>query len=455
MRNRATLALIATVIAAGCGERPLAPVVAPTPSFDVATERLVIEGPFSLADRVEGDFEPVDLNDRGDVLGFASDLESWGILPDGMPFQPAPEITAGGESFRIQLRALNQVGVAAGEVRDRAPSGELRGRPVLWSPGSDPEAGPYLPGEDGQARIAIGSDVNDAGMVVGWFGDDLSPSRPYRWMSGAMSAEVLDVGGADDGRARAINSGGVIVGTIAGSGARWSPAGEPMLLPDLQYPVEMNDGGQIAGHTGTSALCATLWDADLSIRFQAACGPTSVANAIDLNDLGHFLYQEVTDAYGAPTVQYRLWVEGWPPAALPPLAGTIETAAVALNNRGTILGAARSAEFTVVHAVFWTYRIEAVPPDELVEELVDAVDAAEAAGTLGSGNANALRAKLDAASRHLAAGRCAPAAMVLEAFINQVDALERSGALSPAEAADLRDAANAAVAEIIASCRRG
>jgi hypothetical protein len=93
-----------------------------------------------------------------------------------------------------------------------------------------------------------------------------------------------------------------------------------------------------------------------------------------------------------------------------------------------------------------------VPPDELIEDLAEAVDGAEAAGTLGSGNANALRARLDAASRHLAAGRCAAAEGVLAAFVNQVDALERSGALSAVEAADLRAAADAAIAELAATC---
>jgi hypothetical protein len=81
-----------------------------------------------------------------------------------------------------------------------------------------------------------------------------------------------------------------------------------------------------------------------------------------------------------------------------------------------------------------------------------AVNAAEAAGTLGHGDATALLAKLDAASRHISAGRCGPAQALLDAFIIQVDALERTGRLPASEAADLRDAAMAAIVELAETC---
>jgi hypothetical protein len=453
-------ALVAVVVAAGCGEQALGPAVAPAPSFDIATERLVFEGPFSYQDRIGGLFRPLSVNDRGDVVGFVNEV-GFGILPgDGGELQLLPPIVVGGLERIGALRALNQLGVAAGVVTDFAPGGALRARPLLWTPGSDPVIGPYLPAPTGGEAVVVEvTDVTDAGVVVGSFGESRSAAdqRPYRWVSGAATAEILEAGAADYGAARSINSAGLAVGDLFGSalpvpadfnGAMWSAGGALTFLPGARVLRDVNEHGQIAGESGTSASwCPTLWDADFAILWQAPCGGGA---ALAVNDLGHFLYIDATEE--DPSITGRLRVDGFQPATPPSWPGAARTDALTLNNQGTILGLVRSADLSVIDGVFWTYRIEPVPADELVEALVDAVDAAEAAGTLGSGNANALRAKLEAAGRHLAAGRCTPARQVLEAFVNQVDALERSGALSAAEAAELRDAANAAIAELAGTC---
>lgn len=78
-------------------------------------------------------------------------------------------------------------------------------------------------------------------------------------------------------------------------------------------------------------------------------------------------------------------------------------------------------------AVFLAQR----PVDEQIDVLLDLVDGLEADGVINSGQANALRAKLDAAQKSAASGRVGPAVNQINAFIYQVNALMTAGLLSP------------------------
>ncbi len=69
-----------------------------------------------------------------------------------------------------------------------------------------------------------------------------------------------------------------------------------------------------------------------------------------------------------------------------------------------------------------------------LELLRDDVDALEREGTLGSGNARALSAKLDAALAAVAQGGINAARGQMGAFVNQCEAFERSGRLTAAQA---------------------
>jgi alpha-tubulin suppressor-like RCC1 family protein len=69
------------------------------------------------------------------------------------------------------------------------------------------------------------------------------------------------------------------------------------------------------------------------------------------------------------------------------------------------------------------------------------VDALEASGALNSGQAQALRNKLDSAREHLDAGRVCPALAQLEAFREQVGNFVADGVLTEAEAAPLLEGA--------------
>jgi hypothetical protein len=439
-----------------CREQVTTAPTSPAASLDIATARLVVEGPFSFRARVGTGFQAYQMNDRGDLVGALVPPLPGVSLYAFIPGSGGPVITLPSPVELGVLFALNEVGVAAGQIRELLPSGAIAARPFRWAPGVELEIGPFLPGPTGAPAVIVNViGLNDAGTVVGSYGDLILENLPYRWSVTGM--ELLSAAGGF-GFANDINSTGLTVGTLTGSslpfiglnGVFWSAAGALTFRPDAKSIHHINEAGQTSG-VGLTPGCLALWDADGSVLWQSPCGAVPAVVDLGLNDLGHLLYYGPAD--DDPVLAYRLKVEGFAPARLPawPAAGTT-TAAAALNNVGRIVGYARNAMISDYEPLYWTYRIEPIPPDELVEDLVDAVDAAEAAGALGAGNANALRAKLDAVSRHLAAGRCEAAANVLSAFVNQVNALEESGRLSSAAAEELRAAAEAAVAELEASC---
>lgn len=93
--------------------------------------------------------------------------------------------------------------------------------------------------------------------------------------------------------------------------------------------------------------------------------------------------------------------------------------------------------------------IEVTPsPDTQLEDIEDEVAGLVGAGTLGSGNGNALRAKLESARASLADGDCDSARNKIGAFINQVSALVGTGRLTETEGQSLIDAANAVVEDL-------
>ena len=88
------------------------------------------------------------------------------------------------------------------------------------------------------------------------------------------------------------------------------------------------------------------------------------------------------------------------------------------------------------------------PVVKQIDYLIGLVDALESAETLNGGQANALRAKLEAASKTAARGMGNPAAGQLGAFINQVEALAAAGILPAADAEALIGAAVTVLASL-------
>jgi hypothetical protein len=84
-------------------------------------------------------------------------------------------------------------------------------------------------------------------------------------------------------------------------------------------------------------------------------------------------------------------------------------------------------------------------PQEAIHDIVAEVEALVEGGTLGSGQGNALMAKLDAAARSIDKGNVTPAINQLEAFINQMDAFIGAALVTPGEGQALVDAANGVI----------
>jgi hypothetical protein len=82
-------------------------------------------------------------------------------------------------------------------------------------------------------------------------------------------------------------------------------------------------------------------------------------------------------------------------------------------------------------------------PERHLTHVYDTVEDLLAAGSLSAGQAQSLRAQLNAIARHLARGNSAGAANLLHAFINHVNSLEASGVLSVDDANMLRALAQA------------
>ena len=133
------------------------------------------------------------------------------------------------------------------------------------------------------------------------------------------------------------------------------------------------------------------------------------------------------------------------------------THALAISGRNLALSHSYSAAgtFTVTVTVrdndggvgTQTATVTVQSPAEGLQGLQAAVSTLERAGSLTSGNAQALLAKLRAADASLARGDETPAVNQLQAFVNQVNALVRSDRLTQAQA----DAMTAAARRIIRS----
>jgi FIMAH domain len=87
-------------------------------------------------------------------------------------------------------------------------------------------------------------------------------------------------------------------------------------------------------------------------------------------------------------------------------------------------------------------------PKDRAEDLIAQIDDLVAGGSLNSGQANALEAKLEAALQKIDDGRISVAINELNAFIKQVQSYVKAGTLSAAEGAALIEAADELLASI-------
>jgi len=209
------------------------------------------------------------------------------------------ELGSLGDSINSYGRKINNRGQVLGEAQDASQIAH----PFIW----DAKTGMValdLP------RPALVTDMNDSGVVVGYWTAGDYPFVPFKWTADGGPVD-LDVLGASSGAALSINDKGEIVGFLIIDDRRfpvkWTDCGAQRLstIPgDLEtIPYAISDQGWIVGDTSmltsstppsTPRDQATEWDPTLRVGLLPLRAVQSSAN--DVNDCG--------DVTG------NLWVEG-------------------------------------------------------------------------------------------------------------------------------------------------
>ncbi len=261
-------------------------------------------------------------------------------------------------------------------------------------PGNNPAAGfigsgahlAQLPSTVG----STGSDINDAGQIVGLAGGGPNGMRAYLWTPdrrGGSTGTTVDLGtlapGARWTEANGINDRGQIVGAgDVGAGPSrsrvawiWNPT-SPRRATGVMVPLavggtqsaayDINAAGQVVGYYH---------------RFEQSMGmprgflwtPTerngTVGQAVDIGSLGSSTYARALNDYGQ--VAGESYVEGagfrpilWTPHVengttgrmieLPMLPGALWASAMGINRYGQVVGVADFGGFLVRRAFLWT-----------------------------------------------------------------------------------------------------
>lgn len=391
----------------------------------------------------EGSNFPYALNDRGEVLFYASvpvEDEAYDVLLRPVVWN-APTDTwvvvsppSGGEVagradwlFRGALNNLGQVVGAEGWGPGDAQA-------FLWDPaeGSRPLAGLV----EGGSSVAFS--LNDAGAVAGWAADANGTSHAVVW---SASGALTDIGAAlwgGSSQAERINAAGQVQGSGKDAAGQrylffWDPSGGPTRIDvPVSLVIDMNDRGQILGMTGLAGDNRG-WIFDPESRVVSYINPESGYTRVmprAINNLGQVVgIVESTD-------------HSWRAALWDPEAGFValdggtdgnyQSDAQDINDAGTIVGTYWWSEDARI--VLW----KAPSPADRVDALVTEVQALIAGGALDAKAAAPLLTSLNNALKLLEMGNTTAALNNLEAFINKVEALMgpsgASAAPSPAAA---------------------
>ena len=300
--------------------------------------------------------------------------------------------TAGGTSS--QANSLNNRGWAAGAANI---DGDEYSHAVIWVDGEQKDLGTLGGRNSGvfwpvnaNSGVVVGisetAEENPLGEVFScayFFPTDFTtrPDRPvcrgFRWERGVMAA--LPTLGGYNSYATAANSAGQVVGwaetavhdstciapqVLQFRAVMWGPDGEIQPLPPLpghssSAATAINDKGQVVGISGqcgiavggVSAMSAVIWENGVPRDIGNLGGhtwntPTAINN--DGTVVG-FSLPEGQD--GTRNYEAFIWTEEDGVRSLGKSAGDIRNAAFGINEKGQVVGLARSA--SGVRALLW------------------------------------------------------------------------------------------------------
>jgi Predicted integral membrane proteins containing uncharacterized repeats len=255
----------------------------PFPTFAVMWDD---DGSIIARDPTPGsDSEARGINNRGQVVGYQQGLGNV-LWEDGTTIG-----LDGTDLGDISPAAINSRGQIAGAIPTPI-SGERHA--ALWENGTIVDVG-VLPGDTSSNAQAI----NNRGQIVGWSSSFSGVYRAFIWDNGTMS-ELPGLDGQEG---------------------------------QDTYASDINNRGQVVGSSGSRPV---MWENGIPIPLDTFL-PSTSGRAFGINDSGDIVgyLQSPTSSDFLPV----LWQNGTPLALpTPPLNPSPGSAAVDINNRGTIIG---------------------------------------------------------------------------------------------------------------------
>jgi probable HAF family extracellular repeat protein len=263
---------------------------------------------------------------------------------------------------------------AAGQVVGGAQTEAAEFHPFLWTPAGGMRDLGTLGG-----RFTLAHNVNASGEVVGGGNTEDGAFHAFLWTPAAGIQDLGTLGGPFS-RARDINTAGQVVGSsLSAAGPerafRWTAEGGMEDLGTLGGAFSaaegINDAGDAVGGSSAAdgAFHAVLWSAARGMEDLTPDSPFSLAT--DINNAGQVVGWSRA-ARGAPP-RAVVWARGAGLVPLPPLPGDDASEALALNDRGQVVG--RSARVVpgnaagLARAVLWAVDAATAPGAPVVSRL--------------------------------------------------------------------------------------
>ncbi|GHJ47483.1 hypothetical protein Cs7R123_48250 [Catellatospora sp. TT07R-123] len=218
----------------------------------------------------------------------------------------------------------------------------------LWKPGQGMvDIGPL-------GTHSIADDINDSGVVTGYYHDAELGNRGFRWKNGVMTVVENGAVPPDPEWRRflpeQINNNGVIIGDNQDQAARWVNG----TVANVGLLGSSSGGGNAAGDVTVSLDVAPygayVWMADGTTRTLQTPVGADRATPAGINDIGKAVGIASTGNIAVDRAVY--WSETGVVHHLPSLVTGGEAGALRLNNRSQVVGWAKAADGTY-RAVLW------------------------------------------------------------------------------------------------------